>query len=125
MSDVRLAIARDLALPLDAVTQKLAFLGRTGSGKTYAATKLAELMLEELHRRVFARLNDGEAKILRTLIAYHPEGIARAALGAETGYNLSGGTPAGYVGKLVTLDFATIPRPGELRANDLLFPEGL
>lgn len=34
-------------LPLDAVTQKLAFLGRTGSGKTYAAMKLAECMLEE------------------------------------------------------------------------------
>lgn len=32
-------------LPRDAVTQKLAFLGRTGSGKTYAAGKLAEEML--------------------------------------------------------------------------------
>jgi hypothetical protein len=40
-----LAIAKDLWLPVDAVTQKLAFLGRTGSGKTYGATKLAELML--------------------------------------------------------------------------------
>jgi uncharacterized protein len=36
----------ELALPLDAVTQKLAFIGRTGSGKTYAATKLAELFGE-------------------------------------------------------------------------------
>ena len=40
-----LAIAKDLRLPVDAVTQKMAFLGRTGSGKTYGATKLAELML--------------------------------------------------------------------------------
>lgn len=40
-----LHISNDLALPLDAVTQKLAFLGRTGSGKTFAAMKLAELML--------------------------------------------------------------------------------
>lgn len=31
-------------LPLDAVTQRNAFLGRVGSGKTYAATKLAELL---------------------------------------------------------------------------------
>src|SRR5436309_598759 len=37
-----LRIAPDLALPLDAVTEKLAFLGRTGSGKSYAAQKLAE-----------------------------------------------------------------------------------
>jgi hypothetical protein len=41
----KLIIAEDLHLPLDAVTQKFAFLGRTGSGKTYAAQKLAEEML--------------------------------------------------------------------------------
>jgi hypothetical protein len=32
------------ALPLDAATQKFAFLARSGAGKTYAATKLAETM---------------------------------------------------------------------------------
>jgi hypothetical protein len=32
------------ALPLDAATQKFAFLARSGAGKTYAATKLAEAM---------------------------------------------------------------------------------
>jgi len=37
-------IAADLALPLDAVTQKLAWVGITGSGKTYGASKLAELV---------------------------------------------------------------------------------
>lgn len=41
-----LQIATDLTLPLDVVTEKLSFLGRTGSGKTYAAMKLAELMLD-------------------------------------------------------------------------------
>lgn len=41
-----LQLADRLSLPVDAVTEKLAFLGRTGSGKSYAATKLAELMLE-------------------------------------------------------------------------------
>lgn len=43
---MKLDISTDLALPLDDVTQKNAFLGSTGSGKTYGATKLAELMLE-------------------------------------------------------------------------------
>lgn len=42
----KLKISDTLSLPLDVVTQKLAWLGRTGSGKTYGATKLAELMLE-------------------------------------------------------------------------------
>jgi protein-arginine kinase activator protein McsA len=42
----QLAISSTLSLPIDAVTQKLAMLGRTGSGKTYGSTKLAELMLD-------------------------------------------------------------------------------
>jgi hypothetical protein len=41
-----LAISKDLTLPLDAVTQVLAFLGRRGSGKTYGASKTAECMLD-------------------------------------------------------------------------------
>jgi hypothetical protein len=42
----KLDISDTLSLPIDAVTQKLAMLGRTGSGKSYAATKLAEEMLD-------------------------------------------------------------------------------
>lgn len=40
-----LKIANDLSLPLDAVTQKLAWLGRTGSGKTYGAKRMVEQMI--------------------------------------------------------------------------------
>jgi len=40
----KLKLADELALPLEAVTQKLAWIGTTGSGKTYGASKLAELM---------------------------------------------------------------------------------
>ena len=42
----QLKISNDLSLPTDAVTQKMAFLARTGAGKTYAAMKLCELMLD-------------------------------------------------------------------------------
>lgn len=38
-------LSKDLVLPASAVTQKIAFLGRTGSGKSHAAQKLAEEML--------------------------------------------------------------------------------
>lgn len=41
-----LHLSATLSLPRDAVTQKLAVLGRTGSGKSYCATKLCELMLD-------------------------------------------------------------------------------
>lgn len=40
-----LRIAKELDLPLDAVTQKLAWLGRTGSGKTFACKRMVEQML--------------------------------------------------------------------------------
>lgn len=36
----------DLCLPIEAVTQTFAFLGKRGGGKSYAAMKLAELMLQ-------------------------------------------------------------------------------
>lgn len=41
-----LKLADGLSVPLEIVTEKVAWLGRTGSGKTYGAMKLAELMLE-------------------------------------------------------------------------------
>jgi hypothetical protein len=43
--DGPLAFSKDLKLPIDAATQTFAFLGRRGSGKTYGAGKLIELLL--------------------------------------------------------------------------------
>jgi hypothetical protein len=40
----KLKLASDLSLPLEVVTQKLGWIGTTGSGKTYGASKLAELL---------------------------------------------------------------------------------
>lgn len=40
-----LKISESLSLPIDAVTQVLALIGKRESGKSYCATKLAELML--------------------------------------------------------------------------------
>lgn len=42
-----LEISPDLLLPLDIVTERSAFIGRTGQGKSYAAQKLAELLYAE------------------------------------------------------------------------------
>jgi hypothetical protein len=43
---LKLKIADDLKLPLDAATQTFAFIARKGAGKTYAAGKLVELLLD-------------------------------------------------------------------------------
>lgn len=40
----KLNLADRLSVAVDVVTQKLAWLGVTGSGKTYGASKLAELL---------------------------------------------------------------------------------
>jgi uncharacterized protein len=42
----KLNISDDLKLPIDAATQTFAFIARKGAGKTYAAGKLTELLLE-------------------------------------------------------------------------------
>lgn len=42
-----IALAKGIDIPIDVATQKLAFIGRSSSGKTYAATKLAEELLLE------------------------------------------------------------------------------
>jgi len=44
-SSPELILANDLRLPISTVTEKIAFIGRTGGGKTYASQKLAEQML--------------------------------------------------------------------------------
>lgn len=48
MSTLKLGISagKPFNLPLEAITEKMAFIGRTGAGKTYGAMKLAETMLE-------------------------------------------------------------------------------
>lgn len=43
---MKLKMAPGLELPLQAVTERFAFMGQSGSGKTYAAMRLAELMLD-------------------------------------------------------------------------------
>lgn len=40
-----IVLSKELSLPLDAVTQKLAWLGRTGSGKTFGCKRMVEEML--------------------------------------------------------------------------------
>jgi hypothetical protein len=53
----KLEISRDLLLPLEAVTQRFAFLGRTGAGKSYNAGVLFEEFVEAKQQAVVADPN--------------------------------------------------------------------
>lgn len=80
--------------------------------------------LHELHRRALDRLEGGERKILEFLISVYPHALTRDDVGQNVGYDLKGGRPAGYVRKLVTLNFAE-SKGNTLRASQLLFPKGM
>lgn len=43
---MKLKIAKEISLPIDAVTQTIAAIGRKGAGKTYLASMIAEQMLD-------------------------------------------------------------------------------
>lgn len=80
----------------------------------------------EFHAKWLSLLSDAEARILSALIDVFPHALTRPDLGSRTGYSsTSGGTFAKNVAKLCEMRAAEIPRPGEVRASDLLFPKGL
>lgn len=53
----KLKISKDLSLPLQAVTQRFAFLGRTGAGKSYNAGVLFEEFVEAKQQAIVADPN--------------------------------------------------------------------
>lgn len=69
-----LKISKDVSLPLDVITERLAFVGQSGSGKTYAAQRLAELILEH------------EAQV----VALDPQGVWWGLLSTADGKKASG-----------------------------------
>jgi len=71
-----LKISRNLSLPLNAVTQTFGFIGRKGGGKTYAAGKVVEVLLEE----------DAQVVILDPVGNWY--GLRMAADGKGKGFNI-------------------------------------
>jgi hypothetical protein len=78
------SIADKLELPLDAVTERLGWLGQSGSGKTYGAMRLAELMLEA-GAQIVALDPVGVWKGLRTSADGKAPGFPVVVIGGEAG----------------------------------------
>lgn len=97
----------------------------TDAGRAAAQPSDPPSTLDALHERMLAKLEDGQRRILEHLISLYPESISRADLGAAVNYNLTGGTGGQHVADLVTIGAAVLPRKGEVRASDILFPEAL
>lgn len=78
---------------------------------------------EQLRATVLSRLAGPERKLLEPLIAAYPDGLSVDELAAQSGYGAGGGAFNNTRGRLRTLGLADYPRPGAVRAADLLFPE--
>lgn len=97
----------------------------TNAGRGAADAIDAPSSLADLHTRVYRKISDGQRRILAHLITIHPDAISRADLGAEVGYNLTGGSGAQHVADLINAGAAIIPSSGKVAASAFLFPAGL
>lgn len=80
--------------------------------------------LDEIHERWLDTLSAPQGDILQHLIDIYPKSIDKGALALETGSTQSG-TFANKLGRLRTIGAAEYPRPGRVRATDILFPAEL
>lgn len=94
----------------------------TDQGRAWAPRPPAPGSAEQLRSTVLDRLAGPERRVLEPLIAEYPEAIAVAELAARAGYGARGGAFNNVRGRLRTLGLADYPRPGLVRAADLLFP---
>ena len=81
---MHLSLSEHLTLPLDVLSQKLAVIGRSGSGKSYLAMKLTELLLDA-HGQVVAVDPVGVWHGLRVAANGKDAGIAIPILGGQRG----------------------------------------
>lgn len=80
----KLRIAEDLTLPLDAITQRISVLGRTGSGKSHTGMVVVEEVLQ-LHQQVVILDPKGDFWGLRSSKDGKSKGYGIAVFGGEHG----------------------------------------
>jgi uncharacterized protein DUF87 len=95
----------------------------TGIGRNHAHAPSAPPTTEELHARVFARLNGPEKRILDPLLKAFPNPMTKAELGEHSRYDYQGGAFANALGRLRSIGLVDYPSPGHVVAQQLLFPE--
>jgi len=79
---------------------------------------------EALHKAVFDVLDGPKSRILSVLIDAYPAALPAERVAKKAGYTVNGHF-TNMRGRLSSLGLITYPKSGEMRASDLLFPEGL
>lgn len=80
----KLHLSNDLSLPIEAVTQRISILGRTGSGKSYTAAVLVEEVLKA-HQQVVVLDPKGDWWGLRSSANGKSAGLPITIMGGEHG----------------------------------------
>lgn len=96
----------------------------TELGRAAAPTPSIPGSGDQLRATVIDRLAGPERKLLEPLIDAYPGALTTEELAERSGYGAGGGAFNNTRGRLRTLGLADYPRPGHVRAADLLFPEG-
>lgn len=96
----------------------------TSAGAERANAPDAPPTRDEMHRRIFGKLNGPQERILRPCVEAWPRSLTNAEVAGKAGYSP---TSTGYTnprGSLKMLSLIEYPRAGEVRASDWLFPDG-
>lgn len=96
----------------------------TDEGRRHAAEPAKTLSVDELHRKVFDRLDGPEQRILTVLIGAYPQSLPNDVLAGEAGYRV-GGAFNNPKGRLKSLGLIEYPEKSMVKASKVLFPEGL
>jgi hypothetical protein len=94
----------------------------TNAGREQAEAPDAPPTGEELRRRVLGKLPGPQQRILSVLIDAHPDQLSNDECASRAGYSASSTGYTNPRGNLKTLNCATYPSSGQVRAADWLFP---
>lgn len=96
----------------------------TDAGRAIAVVTDAPASTDDLQARILSRLTGPEQKLLRALIAIHPQSQTKDELGAVCGYsNIRSGGFSEPLGRLSTLGLVVSPQRGVVAAASTLFLE--
>ena len=98
-------------------------ISMTPAGRELAQLPTETLTTNELHERVLDRLTGPEKRLLRPLLDAYPDALTNEELASEARYTVNTGGYNNPRGRLKSLQLVEYPRPGQVRAGDVLFPQ--
>jgi hypothetical protein len=97
----------------------------TDEGRAIADNSLPVESREQLHGLWIDRLGNVAGRILSPLLEVYPDALPADAVAEAAGYHPNAKSFSNMKGRLRTLGLIDYPRPGQLVATRILFPEGL